>query len=173
MIDQRNVEIQKKSKAELYSALETFFLNAGFCVKEYSDVDRKRIYSLTKNEEQINITVLIKNISGCGWKDRKNIKRIQVLKMARPPKTTKSQCFLLLGMTSINGSDILVAWNPLKYIYHEKNRSAYVYDEALFEAYNKGFYQTVQNGEKILVCNNNHFSELLDQYYRYSYVEEI
>ena len=93
--------------------------------------------------------------------------------MQKPQRTTKEQCFLLLGLTNVNGNNILVAWNPLKYIYHEKNRSAYVYDEALFEANKKGFYKTIQNGEKILISNEENFEELLKEYYAYSYVEEI
>lgn len=172
-VSDKTIHIKKMTKIELYAELEKFFINAGFSIVINNNIGKKRIYTLIKDGKKLDITVLIKNICECGWKDRKNIKRIQVLKMERPQKTTETQCFLLLGLTFVGDRSILVAWNPLKYIYHEKNRSAYVYDDHIFKAYDTGFFQVVQNGEKLLLCDENNFQKLLDRYYDYSFVEEM
>ena len=167
------IYLQNLSKKELYSILDNFFLNADYTINEVTCFDHKRKYLLSKNSKNLTVTVLLKNISDCGWKNRKNIKRIQVMKLQGSLKTKINEYFLLLGLTKVDDKFIIVAWNPLKYVYHEKNRSAYVYDNTLFEAKKIGFYHIVQNGEKILACDIDNFTKLLDMYFDYSYVEEI
>ena len=76
MEEKNTIQLKKLSKNELYSALDVFFNNAGFEIKDFTDFERNRKYLLSKNNELFTITVLIKNICDCGWKDRKNIKRI-------------------------------------------------------------------------------------------------
>ena len=170
---QYEFQLEKRSKKELYSVLSAFIKNAGFYNLEQKIDKTHVVFHTEMNNELIEIEAIVKNISECGWKDRTNIKRIQVSRIDNYHKTDQNYCFLLLGITYINDEPILVAWNPLKYIYHKTNRSAYVYDDVLINGFKNGYYKTYVNGEFVLVCRQEHFISLFEDYIHYSFVEAI
>lgn len=167
------IETRRLNKDSIYKTIDKFFSSSGISVFSEKHINNKRFVKIGVDEMVLDVLIYAKNICNCGWKDRTGIKRIQVNKIEDSSRTTKNYCYLLLGLCFVNDEPIIVAWNPLKYIYHEKYRSAYVYDDVIVKAYKNGFYKTSNNGETILACRENQFMRLIKEYYDYSYIEDI
>lgn len=131
------------------------------------------ILKIDRKGKPYRLTVFVKNITSGGWSDSPDILRIQFPHVESLHKTTKDSCFLLCGITDMQGDIVLVVWNPLKYQYHKTVRSAYVNAYSILEACNDGFVQTYYYDNDVYLCDKNSFSILLEKYISDSYVEEF
>lgn len=179
MIEENYLELFNKEpllKKELFSIFKNFLDNSGFSVIGISNTEEKGVYDykVEKDSKQYCIRILLKNVCNSGWKEKPYIKRVQVQHLSNICKTTKEMCFLLGGITIFDDNPILVVWNPLRYLYHQTIRSAYVNVSSIKECIdNNGYHYCNDYNNEIFICDEHNFEKLLGCYYDFSYVEEI
>lgn len=161
------------SPKELVLAVERVFINSGFTVKSFDYMENGFIeFNLLKNESFI-ISVNVRNIGSAYLPNKPYILRRQVGKMIFEsiPDNGRTKLSMLLGVGNKNNRLLLACWNPFYFIGHSTNRSCYVLESSLDEAYEKGFYDGVDCKTPVLVCSENNFEKLLHIYIERNAVE--
>lgn len=157
--------INKFSRHELSSYFDLILISSGFFIsKKDFQASSVCVYEIEKNDKKYYLNVKLKNITECGWKDRKFIRRIQTPPTRDFFKTEANKAYLLGGITMYNNSPVFVCWNSNNYIYHKTNRSCYVYVDSFKKAYDNGFYYGQDCEQEVYCCNKNGFETLLHEY---------
>ena len=146
-------EFLLRSNVELFSAEETENGFVKFDIKNGKDV--------------FSLHILPKNIVNSGWAEKPYIKRIQVMSFLGKniPLNTKENSSLFLGIAFVNNEPIFAVWNPFAYVYHKTNRSCYVNVDSLALCSREGFIKTVDSKQVVLLCDKNHFGDLISYYH--------
>jgi len=125
-----------------------------------------------KNDNLYRLVIYLRNITGAGWEDKPQFKRVQVINVRynQPDKyisTTKNQAMFILGYYNFDNNPIFVAWDLYRYTNHNTNRSCYVTINHLLTGYEKGFYEGVAAENIIWVFKEKYFSKFIDEYIKY------
>lgn len=160
------------NKTELYDCFKSFLSKSSFNIlNENISPD---IYNLRINDtaRKFEIHFILKNISGSGWSDKDEIKRIQVGNVKKNiVYTNKVRTHFLGGIINYNEKNILIVWNSYRYLNHETNRSCYVNLESIKTAFEKGYYYTNDFEQEIWLCDEYHFNLLIRDYINFNYME--
>lgn len=163
-------EDKKYSKNELFDHFKSFISNCGYCVLE--DYDFKTspyVVNIQKDDKEYKLIMYYKNITGAGWKDKPNVKRVQVTNVRKDDitkyvSTSNEETFIILGYYNFDNNPIMVAWNAYHYVYHDTTRSCYVDIDTLLEGYKKGYVNTVYAKQDIWVFTADYFDRFLQDY---------
>ena len=157
-------------KQELLKEFEKFINVSGFSVKEWKNSDHVP-YELIVNKDGINyrLIIFLKNITGAGWADKPNIKRVQVTNVRVVDidnyiNTTDTEALIILGYYNFDNNPIMVAWNAYRYVSHNKNRSCYIDIESLLEGYNNGYITKTCSDQRVWVFRPSYFETFLKNY---------
>lgn len=169
-----NIKCEKLARSTLKAKVETFVSSFPIIDKQ-KEKDNTFVYKITYKNKDFNLKIFSKNICNSGWSDKPEIKRIQIPALTTDYKTTKSECFLLAGLCHYIDKDLLVVWgSPGRYRNYSSIRSAYVDVYSLNSGYEKGFCKVnINRIEFIYICDKEHFKDLVDNYIKDTFVEEI
>lgn len=163
------------SKNDLKKELEKLFQSSELTF--YSHKENKvnpYVYSvIKKNEKKFKVIIYLKNITGSGWKNKLNIKRVQVtnVKNYKSDNFTKSDennIMLLLGFYEFDNNPIWVAWDIYRYINHDTVRSCYITVDNLLRGYKNHYLETIDSSQKIWIFGKDKFIHFLDEYVKYN-----
>ena len=158
---------QKLGKEKLCAIFESIALKSGCSVarQEKQDEDNPFEEYLIEMPDGISLKVhvLIKNISGAGWADKPEIKRIQVRKLPEIPRQSSKEFFMLCGVCEIGSELILAVWDPNNYTTHSTCCSCYVYFSSFTKAITNGFFYGLNKGKEVMTCSDDHLVELLKE----------
>jgi len=158
---------QRLGKSSLYSTIEKLAMQAG-CVVHKLDYEEEKTpfvpYEFkTENDTLFTVHIYAKNISGAGWADKPEIKRIQIKKLPEIPRQQKKDFYLLCGVCNYNSQSILAVWDPLNYMTHNTCCSCYVYVSSLEKAVKNGLFFGLNKGKEVMTCSYQGFGDLLKE----------
>lgn len=162
-----NSSLTLKQRIDL---IKEFLLRSNIELINVSEADYGFIkFDITLSGNAFSLMILPKNIVNSGWNDKPYIKRIQVMSFLDKniPFNTKDNSSMFLGIGFVNNEPVAAVWNPFSYVYHKTNRSCYVDAESLSLCFHEGFIKTVDSKQVVLLCDKEHFGDLI-----YFYREE-
>lgn len=160
-------------KEQLLEIFTTFLLESGFSIIEKNYNQNPCIVKIKDNARKFEIHFIIKNISGGGWEDKKNIKRIQVGDVKSSLiNSNKIRTHMLCGITLYKEKYILVVWNSYLYKKHATNRSCYIHAETIKKCYERGYVFINESNQDIWLCDSSKFGFLIRDYISYNYDAE-
>ncbi|HHX70807.1 MAG TPA: hypothetical protein GX708_22495 [Gallicola sp.] len=167
-------EDKKYTKKELYDIFIDLLIENNFIIIKSSLPTESPIEVIVRdnNENDYRFVVNIRNITGSGWKDKIDIKRVQVINIlySSPEKiitTNQNQAMFLLGYYNFDNNPIFVAWDFYRYTKHNTNRSCYVTINHLQRGFENGFYEGVSAQNIIWVFKIQYFSKFVEKYINY------
>ena len=124
-----------------------------------------------KKIQEYKIYAFIRSIGSSGWKDKTNIRRVQIsgFNVSHLPVSKKDITSMIIGVESLFDKDLFVIWNIYNYGSHEKNRSCYVNVSSLFQAFLKGYFTTTDANQRVWISDEYHLDTLLNEYLAYNY----
>lgn len=171
------VEAEDKiyKKTELLKRFEKFISINGFKLKQRINSNRApyECLVLNKNNEVFDLVIYLKNITGAGWKDKINRKRVQVsnVKIVSPDNyipTSINRTLLILGYYDFDDNPIMVAWDAYRYVGHNTVRSAYITVENLIRGYENRYVETIDSSQKTWIFDSSNFEKFLKNYINYN-----
>ena len=165
-----NSEDVKYDKKKLMEKFGEFISARGYHI--VGDVDLKvSPYIVTIKRDTLSYKMIIyyKNITGAGWKDKPNIRRVQVTNVRYADidkyiSTSKDSFLAILGYYNYDNNPIMVAWNAYNFVYHSTTRSCYVTTDLLQEAYKSGYIKTNYSNQTIWIFTPDYFDEFINDY---------
>ena len=158
---------QRLGREKLYSIIENVAARSGCIITRLDKADESmpfEPFSVCFEEgKTIRVHIYAKNISGAGWSDKPEIKRIQVKKLPEIPRQTKDDFYVLCGVCDYDSQVILAAWDPQNYMTHNTCCSCYVYISSLEKAINGGLFHGLNKGKEVMTCSEIHFGDLLKE----------
>lgn len=165
----------KHPKEKLLEEFERFINDSGYKVEKWLNTNcvPYELLIVDETEKMTHLVIYLKNITGAGWEDKPDIKRVQVtnIRVASPDNyvsTTASQTMLILGYYNYDNNPIMVAWDAYRYVKHKTNRSCYVNIDTLKRAYQTGYLITNNSSQKVWLFDSYHFSKFLEDYIAYN-----
>ena len=163
-------EDKKYSKRELFEYFKSFISKCGYSI--VGEIDYKSspyIVNIKKDDKEYRLIMFYKNITGAGWIDKPNIKRVQVTNVRKGDiskyiSTSNNETLIILGYYNYDDNPIMVAWNAYHYVYHDTTRSCYVDVNTLIDGYKKGYLNTVYAKQNIWVFTSENFERFLQEY---------
>lgn len=166
------INIEKLNKRQLLEIFDSFLLQSSFAIEESSYDGYPLEVKINDGARKFDLYFLLKNISGGGWKDNKEINRIQIGNIKdKLVSTNKKRTHMLCGITLYKDKYILVAWNSYMYINHYTNRSCYVHAETIKKCYEKGYVFSREFDQEIWLCDSTKFGLLIRDYVSFNYME--
>ncbi len=158
---------QRLGKNHLYLAIEKVAKQSG-CVIRRLDEEQTASpfvpYEIRlKDDISLRVHIYAKNISGAGWSDKPEIKRIQVKKLPEIPRQRWNDFYLLCGVCDYDFQSIVAVWDPLNYTTHNTCCSCYVYVSSLEKAKNNGLFVGLNKGKEVMTCSDQSFGNLLKE----------
>ena len=157
-------------KPELFAKFEEFISQSGFEVKEWKNKNRVP-YELIISKDNVDyrLVVFLKNITGAGWAEKPNIKRVQVsnirvVDIEKYIDTTATETLIILGYYNFDDNPIMVAWNAYRYVSHGTQRSCYVDIGNLLDGYRNGYCTTNYAEQRIWIFKPTYFEVFLKNY---------
>ena len=165
-----NKEDVKYSKLKLINEFENFINISGYELIGNIDIKSSPyVVNIAKDNKIYKIIMYYKNITGAGWYNKPNIRRVQVTNVRKADinkyiSTSNNSFFVIFGYYNFDDNPIMVAWNAYNFVYHETTRSCYVSTELLIQGYKKGFIKTNYSKQQIWIFTPNNFEFFLDDY---------
>lgn len=163
------------SKKELIKEFELFINGGGYKINKWISTERAPYHCIIeKGNNKYELIFFLKNISGAGWINKPNVKRVQVTNVRNGNSenyiiTSKHKTLLVLGYYNFDNRPIMACWDAYRYVEHRTNRSAYISIDNLIEGYNNGFICTVCSSQKLWVFTKENFDKFLNDYFTYNY----
>ena len=164
--------IERMNKKQLLDIFDSFLLESNFAIenKKY-DSDPLNV-KINDGARKFDLYFILKNISGGGWKEKQEIKRIQIGNIKDKLVTSnKKRTHMLCGLMRYNEKYILVVWNSYLYTKHNTNCSCYVHSETIKKCYETGYVFSHEFDQEIWLCECSKFGLLIRDYISYNYVE--
>lgn len=167
------------SKNELFSNFEKFINDSGYKIEKW--INRKKapyeLFIVDSNNVMIYLILYLKNVTGAGWIDKPNIKRVQVsnIKIVSPNNyigTTQYQTIAILGYYNFDNNPIMIAWDAYEYVNHKTMRSCYITTDSLKRGYENEYLVCNDASQKVWIFNSNYFDEFIKDYIKYNSNEE-
>lgn len=169
-------DYQKFSSQSLLYFFDKTLLDSGFDIIKINNKNpNPYVISIRdmRTLKEYDLVVIIKNITGSGWRDKPRIKRIQVGNTNDYIETIKSQfdfenpIFLLIGYYNHDQNPIYVSWDYYRYDDHETLRSCYINNDTLIRGYNLNYFETVNANQKVWVFEGEVFEKFFKSYLKY------
>ena len=162
----------KYSPDELSNAFLKGLVNSDVTVLEFKRIETGKVFlKVVINEKEYVLKVLLRNITNAGWKEKLDMKRIQVpnleLDITEFLEFRVPVYHLIVGMYNFDDNPIFVAWDANRHLNKETIRSFYVNIDTLLEGYNKEYFTEDYASQKIWVFKNNKFKEYITDYCSY------
>lgn len=117
----------------------------------------------TEDGNEYIIHIYVKNISGSGWLDKPEIKRIQIKQLPEIPRQRRTEFYILCGVCIYEGITLLAIWDPMNYVTHNTVCSCYVYFSSLNKAMENGTYHGNNKGKFVMTSREDKFQEVLNE----------
>lgn len=163
-------EDKKYSKKDLFEKFKEFISKCGYSITDNNDFKRTPyVVNIKKEDNEYKLIMFYKNITGAGWSDKPNVKRVQVTNVRKGDiskyvSTSSNETFMILGYYNFDDNPIMVAWNAYHYVYHDTTRSCYVDIDTLLDGYKKGYIETIYAKQNIWVFTPDYFDKFLHEY---------
>lgn len=158
---------RRLEKEKLYSIIEDVAQQSDCTIVRIAQSDEQSMfvpYQIhLQNGLSMTVHIYAKNISGAGWSDKPEIKRIQIKKLPNIPRQKKNELYVLCGVCNYGGEDLLAVWDPMNYMTHNTCCSCYVYISSLEKALNTGLFHGLNKGKEVMTCSARHFGDLLNE----------
>ncbi len=175
-IDKNKKIVEAKDKKHPTNKLKLCFqkmiVENGFLIKSFQT--KGSIFSIVflRQDKKYTIHSVLKNITHAGWKNKPEIKRIQVTNLwTNKPNfiqvNEKNEFLIYFGYYDFDNNPLIVAWDSERYSGHKTNRSCYVNLDTLLWAYNENYVSTVNSSQKVWVFKPEKFKKFLDEYEEY------
>lgn len=171
-------EDKKYSKIQLIREFENFVNINGYTVVGHVDIKSSPyVLNISKGNFIYKIIMYYKNITGAGWNDKPNIRRVQVTNVRNADinkyiSTSSNSLFVIFGYYNFDDNPIMVAWNAYNFVYHTTTRSCYVSIDLLVEGYKQGFIKTCYSKQQIWIFTPDNFEMFLDDYIKCNKVND-
>ena len=160
------------NKKQLYDIFNSFILDSNFAIENSSYETEPSYLKIYDGVRRFDLYFILKNISNSGWKEKNEIKRIQVGNVKEGLVTTnKIRTHMLCGIVGYKDKYILVVWNSYLYTNHSTNRSCYVHADTIKKCYDRGYVFSHEFDQEIWLCDSSKFGLLIRDYVSYNYVE--
>ena len=158
---------QRLGKSGLYSTIEKMAIQAG-CVVHKLDYEEEKTPFVPYEikiacNTSLTVHIYAKNISGAGWADKPEIKRIQINKLPEIPRQKRNDFYILCGVCNYDSQTVVAAWDPLNYTTHNTCCSCYVYVSSLEKAVRNGLFFGLNKGKEVMTCSDRSFGDLLKE----------
>ncbi len=171
MSDKQIANTERLSKEQLLEIFDSFLSVSGFKKKEFNYNETPFNVKIEDPGRIIDIHFLLKNVSGGGWKENKEIKRIQIGNIKDKLVTTnKKRTHMLCGITKFKDKNILIVWNSYLYTKHLTNRSCYIHTDTIERCYENGYVFSHEFDQEIWLCDETKFGLLVRDYISYNYL---
>lgn len=143
------------------------FINSNIFVLDIKKKKNNFIeFHVNLNSNYTIINMMLKNLTGGGWKEKPMIKRIQISgqHMQCLEKNTQSTLNLLVGFSYANEKTILSVWNPFLYQFHKTNRSCYINAKDIAQTYVDGYKYAIEANKIVDLCDENHLTLLIQNF---------
>lgn len=155
------------SSKELLLVMEKILISSGFIIYSVLKGNNNFIeFNIEKNNKKYRIFANIRNIGSAYLPKKPYIMRRQVSKMLidEIPLNRGNNLSMLLAIKKVENQYILACWNPFYFVGHSKNRSCYVLQQSLENAYLNGLYQGIDCKTPVLVCSEKNMEQLIEVY---------
>lgn len=163
------------AKRQLLVKFEEFIAESGYKIKQWLHNSNTpyECLILNKDNEIYDLVICLKNITGAGWKDKLNRKRVQVtnVTIVSPDDyiaTSQNRTMLIFGYYNFDNNPIMVAWDAYRYTKHVTTRSAYVTVDNLLRGYDNGYIETTDSSQKVRIFEGRYFDRFLKDYISYN-----
>ncbi len=158
---------QRLGKERLISIFEKIAKKSGCIIvrnNDIEDIGSFLCFSVTTVDGNVfKIHIDIKNISGAGWSDKPEIKRIQIRKLPEIPRQRKNEFYILAGIANYDSTSVLAVWDPMNYTTHNTVCSCYVYISSLEKAKTSDLFFGLNKGKEVMTCSENGFEKLIKE----------
>ena len=165
MSDLDKFQPQRLGKEKLHSTFQSIALQSNCSISRLEKADDTMPFEPyiigLDDGRKIKVHIYMKNISGAGWADKPEIKRIQVNKLPDIPIQRKEEFYILCGVCNYDSQDVLATWDPFNYMTHNTCCSCYVYISSLEKAASGGFFHGLNKGKEVMTCSTGHLGDLL------------
>lgn len=158
-------------KKTLKAELESFLNKSDYQVVQWTKQNGTPFELIVKDSDNnlIFLALYLKNITGAGWSNKPNIKRVQVSNVRKVApedvyETTDYQTVLILGYYNFDNSPLMVAWNAYRYMNHSTVRSCYIDIKGLEKGYKMRYFYGTFSKQKIWVFNSYNFGRFFKEY---------
>ena len=157
-------------KKELLNKFQEFIYISGYFIMKKSNLSSVP-YDIYISNGKYNYRMLMyfKNITGSGWSNKPNIRRVQVSNVRNDDidkyiNTTDNSFLVILGYYNFDNNPIMVAWNAYNYVYHNTQRSCYIDIDSLQKGYNNGYYKTICSNQSVWIFTPTYFEKFIEDY---------
>lgn len=165
-----NLTVTKQSREQLLSAFSQILVSSGFAIKKVDTTNDSTEIVIDDGVRRFDLFLIIRTLSTGGWKDKPNIKRIQVANIKDLiVYTNKIRTFMLCSMTKYKDKTIVIVWNAYLYTHHKTNRSCYINIDAIEKCYEKGYFLSRDFDQEIWLSDESHFGLLIRDYISFNY----
>lgn len=129
-------------------------------------------FKIDYNNYEVELIAVIKNITGAGWENKPNVKRVQVRNCMLEDnenisKSNINKLNVIIGVYCYDNNPIFVAWDAYRYYNHKTQRSCYVTTDSLIQGYKKKFYDGIDSSQKIWIFKGDCFAKFVNSYVEY------
>ena len=124
------------------------------------------LFKLLIDEQWYSCYVYLKNITGAGWVNKPEIKRVQITNPSHDLnlQDNAQSLVLILGYYNYDENPIWVAWDTQRYLHHQTLRSCYVIVNNLKRGYECNYLEAVDSSQKIWLFKKEHIKRFLMNY---------
>ena len=151
----------------LFSLIQNVARSSGCSISWLVTSDMDGVFQpfhiVTPENDSFVVRILPKNISGAGWPDKPEIKRIQVRAFPEIPRQQRDDFRVLCGIGYYDSQYVLAMWDPLNYMTHSTTCSCYVFISSLEKAVVSGSYYGLNKGKEVFTCDSTHFGTMIKE----------
>lgn len=161
------------------SSLCTYKYRKDRLVKEFSifvnDSKCQSVSVLDSNEQftsflvidsegtECRVSLFFRNISGAGWSDKPQIKRIQIPVIALNQRQRKNSFSYLCGFAKYDNKPFFAFWDPENYQTHNTVCSCYIFISSFEKANKYGSFMGLNKGKEVFLCNSAGFEKVIKE----------
>ena len=168
----------KFNKKIIYSNFEKLFLNESNIIIRNIDNKSKDTwinFTLSFDNRQYNLHIKFKSVTSGGWKNKPQVRRIQISKkhLTNIIDTTQNELTLLAGYVVFKDTPLFCFWNPKRYISHKTTCSCYVNVSSINQAYKDGYYLGYDSGKEVYICNSTNLRRVITEFISNNYINDF
>lgn len=163
---------EKLNKQQLNDIFCEFLKCSEFKIQKFDSTKNSSVVFIDDGVRKFELHYILKNISTGGWKEIKNIYRIQIGTIKDDlVYTNRIRTHMLCGLVKYDNKFIMVVWNSYLYTNHNTNRSCYINVESIEKCAIRGYCLVKEFDQEIWLCDKEHFGLLIRDYINFNYVE--
>ncbi len=164
-----NIRLTELNKVELVNAFQKILINNQYNITEFNNNNKKDIFKCIKCiKDNINYSFYfnISNLNKAYLPKDPTVKRRQIssLNIDDIPTIKIDTISFLLAYCEIGEKAVFVAWNPFYFTEHKTNRSCYVNENDIIDAYSKNYVKNKYGKTPFFIFNESGFDSFIKEY---------